>query len=435
MNNRLVIAGGSVDGSAEAIDVAIEDGVVVEIGPELNRAGKVVDASGHYVLPGLVDSHVHVSGHFGRPVGFAMLVRGGVVAALDLAGDPTDLAATLPEQGCGLTVGVLFPLIPGDTVSSATPQRAEIENVLETQLDRGALGLKVLGGHFPLTPESTSEVIKICAERSVYCAVHAGSTETGSDVTGVEELVTLADGRPVHVAHVNSYCRGQIEDPVAEATRALSAIGSSSACWSESYLSLLNGADARCRDGVPASGVVRTCLRLGGFEETEVGLEAAIRSEWGRVQGEVDGGIGYLEPEAGLALFRERGTEVGIGFPVNPPASSLALALARAPDRSFVIDAFASDGGSIPRNTILEQGIALVHAGLLPLADLVHKACHEPAERLGLDGKGQLAPGAGGDVIVVAKNGSCRDVVIAGEVVMRDRAVVRSDGGRMLRPG
>jgi hypothetical protein len=441
VSERLIIAAGSVPtgpgGSLEVSDLAIEDGRIVEIEPELDRAraATVVDASGHVVLPGLVDTHVHVSGRFGRPAGFEMLVRGGVVAALDLAGDPVDLAATLPSQGCGLTVGVLYPLVPGETISSATPPRPEIEDVLETQLALGALGLKILGGHFPLAPESTREVIEICAGRSVYCAVHAGSTATGSDVTGVEELVELAGGHPVHVAHVNSYCRGQIEDPVAEASRALSALADSPSCWSESYLSVLNGAEARCRDGIPLSGVVRTCLRLGGFDETKAGLEAAIDEGWGRVQGQVDGRIGYLAPSPGLELFRKRQTDVGIGFPVNPPASSVALALARAPDRSFIVDAFASDGGSIPRNTILEQGMALVRAGLLSLADLVHKACRVPAERLALDRKGRIEPGADADIIVLAESGSCRDVVIAGKLVMRDRTIVRPGGGRLLRPG
>ena len=100
-----------------------------------------------------MDAHVHVSGRFGRPVGLRMLVRGGVTAALDLAGDPADLQETLPVSGCGLTVGALHALIPGDTVPTDAPGETEIEEFLDRQLERGALGLKVLGGHFPLTPD------------------------------------------------------------------------------------------------------------------------------------------------------------------------------------------------------------------------------------------------------------------------------------------
>ena len=421
-------------GSPAVADVGIADGRIAEVAAGLDGAAakEILDASGCYVLPGLVDAHVHVSGRFGRPVGLRMLVRGGVTAALDLAGDAADLQETLPVSGCGLTVGALHALIPGDTVPTDAPGETEIEDFLDRQLERGALGLKVLGGHFPLTPDSTRTVIEVCARRGAYCAVHAGTTATGSDVTGVEELIELADGLPVHVAHVNSYCRGQIGEPLVEATRALAAIGGSDGAWSESYLSVLNGAEARCADGVPESGVVRTCLGLGGFDRTETGLEQAIAAGWGRVQTQLEDGVGYLDPEEGVARFRQLGTDVGIGFPVNPPAASLALALARDDGRAFVIDGLASDGGSIPRNSILEQGIALVRAGFLSLSELVLKASAAPAQRLCLSGKGRLEPGADADVIVAGSDGICRDSVIAGAVVMRGRQIVQPGGGRLL---
>jgi cytosine/adenosine deaminase-related metal-dependent hydrolase len=430
----LLITGGVTPAGPR--DIAVVDGTIAAIGPELPRAGAklVLDADGCFVLPGIVDPHVHVSGRFGRPAGFAMLVRAGVTAALDLAGDPGDLAASLPSAGCGLTVGALFPLIPGDTVSGAEPGEREIETILERELGRGALGLKVLGGHFPLTPESTRAVIEACARRSAYCAVHAGTTATGSDVGGVEELVELAAGLPVHVAHVNSYCRGQLEAPAAEAARALAALSRAPAAWSESYLSLLNGAEARCEDGVPLSGVVRTCLRLGGYEQSQSGVERAIADGWGRVQAELDDEVGFVDPAEGLERFRAAGTDVGISFPVNPPAAALALALARDAEHAFAVDALGSDGGSIPRNTTLRQGMGLVRGGFLSLAELAHKASRAPADRLGLAGKGRLEPGADADLIVVDADGGCRNTVIGGRVVVRDGAVVERARGTVLRP-
>lgn len=436
----LIVAGGLTptgsSNAGEVQNIGIVDGGIVEVGSELDQsaAREVVEAGGCYVLPGIVDPHVHVSGRFGKPVGFRMLVRAGVTAALDLAGDAADLRSTLPATGCGLTVGVLHPLIPRDTVADESPSQEEIEHILDRQRELGALGLKVLGGHFPLTPDATRTVIEVCARRAAYCAIHAGTTATGSDVSGVEELSELAGDLPVHIAHVNSYCRGQIEDPTVEATRALQALAASPASWSESYLSVLNGAEGRCEAGVPLSGVVRTCLRLGGFEQTQDGLEHAILGGWGRVQDELEDEVGFLDADAGLALFRRENTDVGISFPVNPPAALLSLALARAPDRSFVVDALSSDGGSIPRNTTLEQGLGLVHAGFLSLADLVLKASTSPARRLGLTGKGRLEPGADADVIVVGRDGICRDSVIAGKVVMRARRIVQPGGGTMLEP-
>jgi cytosine/adenosine deaminase-related metal-dependent hydrolase len=437
----LAIVGGLVPvggtGVTQRLDVAIADGVISAVEPDLDPATgrEVLDAAGLLVLPGIVDPHVHVSGRFGSPIGFRMLVRAGVTAALDLAGDPLDLAATLPVAGCGLTVGVLYPLVPGDTVPDRSPDEALIERILNRVLEQGALGLKVLGGHFPLTPEATRSVIAVCARHSVFCAVHAGTTETGSDVSGVEELVELAEGRPIHLAHVNSYCRGQIEDPTTEAHRALAALASAPAMTADSYLSLANGAEASWKDDAPESRVVRTCLRLGGYDETREGLEQAILEGWGRVQAELDGEIGFLDAEPGLGFFRQAAGHVGISFPVNPPAALLALALARRADGSFAVDALGSDGGSIPRNTTLQQSLALVAGGFMTLGDVIEKAAATPARLLGLAGKGRLEPGADADVIVVRSDGTCKDSVLGGRLVMRDREMLVRGDGLMLRSG
>jgi hypothetical protein len=433
----VVVAGGRLPigplGALVRADVGLADGRIAVIEDALDpaRAAEVVDAHGLRVLPGLVDPHVHVSGRFGEAVGLRMLLRAGVTAALDLAGDPVDLQQSLERAGCGLTVGTLFPLLPDDTVDGTDPGEAEIERVLDEQLERGALGLKILGGHWPLTPDATAATIAVCARRGAYCAVHAGTTATGSDVTGLEELLELAGEHPLHVAHVNSYCRGQVDDPVVEAARAVTALRRSPAVRSESYLSTFNGARADCAHGVPTSGVVRTCLRLGGYEQTQAGLEAAIADGWASIQEEGPDEIGFARPARGLELFAAS-TRMGVSFPVNPPSALAALALAR--DREgFVLGAFGSDGGSIPRNTTLRQGLGLVAAGLLPLDGLLHKACVASAEMVGLEPR-RLAEGAPGDVITVDGDGMCLDAVVQGRVSLRRGEVVRPAGGTLLAP-
>jgi dihydroorotase len=59
----LVVAGGrivSADSVVEA-DIAVSCGGIVAVGQGLaaEGAGDVIDATGHYVLPGAIDSHVH----------------------------------------------------------------------------------------------------------------------------------------------------------------------------------------------------------------------------------------------------------------------------------------------------------------------------------------------------------------------------------------
>ena len=63
--------------------------------------------------------------------------------------------------------------------------------------------------------------------------------------------------------------------------------------------------------------------------------------------------------------------------------------------------ALSTDGGAIPRNTTIEQGLALVEFGALTLDDFVRKACLNAARMFGLDRKGHFSPGADADIAVV----------------------------------
>lgn len=416
------------------MDVAIDGGVITLVEPGLDAAGaRVVDATDAWVLPGLVDPHVHVSGSFGSRVGFKMMVRGGVTTCLDLAGDPATLASGLSEAGCGMTAGVLYPIIPGRTVSGVDPPLQELADLLDRQLESGSLGLKVLGGHYPVTPEATARAVEVCFQRNAYCAIHVGTTNTGSDVTGLEELVELVGAKRVQVAHVNSYCRGQIADPVEEAARAIAALLRMPRVTAESYLALINGADAACIDGVPVSNVVKTCLRLGGYLQTQQGLESAISGGWALIHEERDGEVSIAEPGAGLTLFRDAETSVGVSFPVNPPAAALAVALARrAGSRDFVVHAFSSDGGSLPRNTTLRQALGLVLAGAMSLQEVVLKSSATPAAMLGLAGKGRIEPGADADIVVVGKDGRTLTTIVGGTVIYQQGAFANIAGGHLL---
>jgi hypothetical protein len=333
-----------------------------------------------------------------------------------MAGDPVEIR-TSAAQGRGITIGALFPVIPGKTIADRDPSAVDLGRLLERQLERGALGLKVLGGHYPLTPEATARVFEVCADARAYAAIHVGTTETGSDVEGLAEAVGLAAGRRVHLAHVNSYCRGQISEPVAEAAQAIGILQNAANVVSESYLSRINAADAACADGVPVSRVVVTCLRLGGYGNSEAELRRAIEEGWAAVHGEIDGEIRLLDPDRGLDLYQARASAVAVSFAVNPASASLAIALARrhgSPD--FVVDAFSTDGGSLPRNTTLSQGMALVAAQALTLREFSWKASGAPARMLGLEGKGRLEVGCDADLIVVGSGGECELSITGGKI-------------------
>jgi hypothetical protein len=433
--DELLIAGGWVVDPANGVngprDVLVRGSMVEVVAPSLDRsdARQTIDAHGCLVVPGLVDTHVHLCPPFGGPQGHRMLARAGVTTTLDMAGDGDRIVNGLISDGAGLTVAYVYPLIPGETVSDRDPCRDELLRARDVSLRTAALGLKVLGGHFPLTPEATAEVIRVTAEARCWCAVHAGTTATGSDIDGLEELVDLAAGRPLHIAHINSYCRGQrTGDPLLEASRAIAALLRAPQARSESYLATINGANATIADGVPKSNVVKTCLRSGGFAATAQGMADAIGAGWAGIHGLQDGETVLLAPEDGIREYEAQQTNVGVSFPVNPPGAAIGVALAKH-DGEFVVTALSTDGGAIPRNTTLKQGLALVDFGALSLDDLVRKACSEPARMLGLGRKGHLGPGADADIAVVDQATRTPTWVIAqGDVIVREGEVVGRGG-------
>jgi hypothetical protein len=436
VDTLLITRGWVVDpgsGINAQLDVLVRDSTIESIAPELrpSRTHRTIDASGCLVIPGLVDTHVHLCPPFGGPQGHRMLARAGVTCALDMAGDGESIVSGLREHRAGLTVAYVFPLIPGETVSGRMPQRSELVRVRDDALKQAALGLKVLGGHFPLTPEATAETIAVAAEAHCWCAVHAGTTATGSDIDGLEELVTLAGDRPLHIAHVNSYCRGQrTGDPLLEASRAVKVLKHAPRARSESYLAIINGANAMIEEGVPKSNVVKTCLRLGGFAPTESGMVEAILNGWACIHAVENGETILLSPERGIMCFNDHDTNVGVSFPVNPPGVAIGIAVAKH-DGEFVVTALSTDGGAIPRNTTLKQGLALVDFGALSMDDFVRKACLHPARMLGLDCKGHLAPGADADIAIVDRSTRTPMWVIAQGNLIVDSGRVVGRGGRI----
>lgn len=432
--HTLIITGGHVVDPLHGIDgvadVAISAGQITDVGNlSVCHARRVVEAEGKYVFPGLVDCHVHTAGH---PEAYRMLAKAGVTCALDMAGRPETVIPEALANGCGLTIGFLLPLIPHETVGGIAPSESEIRTVAGKAVAEGALGIKILGGHYPLTPDATARAIRVAHDIGCWCAIHAGTTESGSDIEGLEELVALTESYPLHIAHVNSYCRGQkTGDPLVEASRAVQALRKVPQCRSESYLATINGTSGAMVDNVPKSNVTRTCLRLGGYPETLEGMENAIADGWAQVNTTSNGVTVLARPEEGLAAFLAHRTHVRVSFPVNSPAAAVALATAKK-EGTFVVDALATDGGSIPRNVTLEKGLPLVRSGALTLAELVRKACLVPAQMLGLANKGHLGPGADADVCVVDPNNGSAELVIAGGHVIADTNGTSSGGARVL---
>jgi cytosine/adenosine deaminase-related metal-dependent hydrolase len=428
----LGILGGRVIDPAHGVDairdLAIDGDRIVDDGAA--GAAERIDAAGLWVIPGLVDLHVHAADGPNARYAHAVLARAGVTTGLELGGPVPAALRTGAEHGAGLTMGTLELLGPVDG-TDRSPALPQVRQAFAEARAAGAIGLKVHADE-PMSPEALGHAFTASGETGDWLAVHCGSTATASDLTGLRETIAIGDGRPVQVAHVNSYCRGALADPREEAEEALALLAAAPAAVGESYLSPWNGNSGSCRDGRPKVPRVASWLEEAGFAPTEAGLEAAIRAGATAVVAPVDGVLAYRVGEEAVRAWRAAGTRIEIGFPVNPFDSRVRLATARRPDGSFIVPALATDGGAFPRNVTVEAGLALVELGGLSPTDLVTKASLAGARALGLDRKGRLGPGADADVAVV--DPVTRRVVLTiagGAVVMRDGRVT-GRGTRVL---
>ncbi len=404
-------------------DVAMRDGKITAVGDNLDvtAAAEVIDASGLLVTPGVVDSHVHLVRPDSGGAPYNMLLRRGVTTALDMRGGIDVFLREMRDYGHGLTAGCLHALVAGADLSSNDAGRDEISAVIDNVLERGAFGIKILGGHYPFTPKTTACIIDECAKRGAYVAIHAGSTESGAtNIKGMEEAAALADGRPLHIAHVNSYSRGQVENVFREIERMLTCLEKNPNLTSESYLAVINGTSAAIgADGLAASHSTRNTLKRGGYSPDKAGMGQAMLDGWASVYAAIGGEMDFLPPEEGYAYWEKNGYNANCSFPVNNPVTMLAAAISTRTDGSFTVDAISTDGGGIPRNVIFENGIRLVQMKYLTLRDLVAKSTLYPARMLGLFSKGHLSPDADADVAVFCPaTGKALYAVAGGKVRM-----------------
>lgn len=360
-NGRLV---DPVNGRDGRFDIAVEDGRVVEVSEEVTGpAREEIDAAGRIVMPGIVDMHTHMRITSGHPHAQRMIALAGVCTTLDMAGPLDDILDSIPESGAGVNIAVIEAARAGITIRTSRPDKAERMALIDRTLENGGIGIKLLGGHFPMDLDVSEAFIGDCAEARAWIAWHVGSTKHGSNIEGLRDAVAVAGDRFLHVAHVNSYCRGQVSGELEEA--------------------ILTG---RC-------GVLRD-----------------------------NGTIGELvSGEEGVRLWEAKGTDVSGSFAVNPAVSRFLLAQAKRDDGSFVVDAFSTDGGCYPRNVIVENGLLLVHFGALTLGEFVVKASVNGARALRLPGKGHLGVGADADISILDfERRKAFATIVNGSVIMHD---------------
>lgn len=409
------IAGAQVadSGSATGRDICISEGRII---PDDSDVSKELDARGCVVLPGFIDVHVHLAPTWGGRFGPKMVSRAGCTYAVDVTGPVEEVLDLVAASRVPLPVAICEALTPETVGRSVRTARDAVGSALR----RGALGIKVLGGHYPLSPTAQRNVIAACSDADCLCVVHVGSTRTYSDIEGLAETLELADGMPVHIAHVNGYCRGYHASPLEEAVSALQLMNGHENATSDSYVFPWNALPL-ARDGaVLASHATRFWLDRLGYPSDLSGALAA----W------TDGAARLVVPRQGENVLLDRSEAKGdphawieralyLSLAVNPVEVGIAIAGSRRPGEStFVVECLSTDGGGIPRNAMAQVAWTLKHLGVWSWSDVVEKTATAPARLLRLPPRAVLEPGVVADLTVIDdQTGAVAGTIVAGAVV------------------
>jgi hypothetical protein len=257
-----------------------------------------------------------------------------------------------------------------------------------------------------------------------------GTTSSSSNLLGLRETFDLAGRNRLHIAHVNAYLRGMVRPSLEENMEALERLAAAYWMVSETHLGPRNGTGGEFMGGEPEDWVTRNCLRMKGYELSVQGMEKAFLDGYVAVNVEKDDRLVQLTGPDGLDIWRERGTRVGVSFPVNLRTTALLCATARVRrmdgSTDFVIDAIATDGGAW-RNYLAQNGLALVRFGSLTIDDFVRRVSLVPAMMYGMSNKGHLTAGADADISILDyERLSAYATIVGGEIIMLDGAVIGS---------
>lgn len=382
------------------IDIGIREGRIAGLGGELRQAEEVIDVSGLTVVPGIIDMHVHVTKLLGGRVGYYMAARTGVTTLIDYAGPVSDITSQLGEYGCGMNVGCIDAVLP-DLVGES-PSREQVRGFLENSLQNGSLGLKILGGHFPLTPGASRFCVEEANAKKVLVACHAGSTENRSDIYGLKEAVDYAKGQRLLMAHINAYCRGNRYHYLEELRDAFKLLRDNRNIISDSHMAVNNGTGGACRDGVPCDAITVNCLKMFGYEPTKEGLALAMKDGQVKAIAVLEKENVLLEKEEALQYWIDHGTNINVSFPANlASVASACIIERRTPGGEPLIELAATDGGGFPRNGLIQKLLPFYRLGYLTLEEVIEKCSVKPAAVFGLTGKGNLGIGADADITVL----------------------------------
>jgi N-acyl-D-amino-acid deacylase len=425
-------------------DLALKGDRLVAVG-KFEVAGKprVIDGTGLFACPGLIDLHTHSDTPLTQKATRANLnyLTQGVTTVVtgNCGSGPTDVAAyfkTLEDGGTGTNV---IHQVPHNDVrrkamgnANRAPTDAELKK-MEELVDRGmrdgAWGLSTGLIYNPGTYAKTDEIIalaKVAAKHDGFYASHIRDEGTGVLVAIEEALKIGREAKlPVHVSHIKASGKrawGKAGDEIAlieKARKAGQVVTADQYPYTASSTSLAATViPARFREGTQKDYLARlqdkdqVVLIRAAIEEALDGRDGgkAIRiarySPWTRWQGKDLAAIAEEDKKevADLVLEIEKNGGASIvNFGMNEEDIRLLMKqpwVATASDGSAQVPGDSvphpRNYGTFPRKI----GFFAIEEKLIPIEQAVRSASGLPADILHLPERGYLKPGYFADVVL-----------------------------------
>src|SRR5262245_13023321 len=188
------------------VDIVAEGGIISYIGPASDRAGAhsrsdvVIDATGKYVMPGIVNAHMHW--HEERQPGIAQPIQyernlylaAGVTTAREVGGDFEKSKRWQAESNAHAIVApriLVYPFVSKGRTGSPAEIRAWIRDIKA----KGADGLKIIG----VDRDQLEAIMDEAHKLNLRTATHIAVEETTANdyielgVTSIEHFYGVAD--------------------------------------------------------------------------------------------------------------------------------------------------------------------------------------------------------------------------------------------------
>jgi allantoinase len=207
---ELVIRGGTVvvDDALVRADVAIDDRLISEVGPDLPAGRQEIDARGLHVLPGIVDVHLHFNepGHEsweGAATGSRALAAGGGTLFFDMPLNSVPCTLDAREFDRKRAALAAASVTDFGLWGGLTPQSIR---QMDELAERGVVGFKAFmcDSGLPEFPRADDQTLvagmEAAARLDLPVAVHAESDELTRRLTqehGTTDAISFLASRPI----------------------------------------------------------------------------------------------------------------------------------------------------------------------------------------------------------------------------------------------